>query len=302
MKTRFLICLLGLFPALLAGAAGAAPASGVEHVVVVGIDGMTASSVTRANTPNMHDVMTRGAWTLHGRSVDPSVSSPNWASMIMGAKPETHGITSNDWKPGDTPACPTIFGVCRAARPDARIAAIYEWGGFGNLFKKTDVTFHANPKAGLWQLYARHKSHAYATTQTAAAYISVKKPLLAFVHLDLVDHAGHQNGYDTEAYDKAVTVADTYVGQVMQALRDAGMGDNTVFFVVSDHGGIGTGHGGKTIEETTVPWMVMGPGIAQGREITESVGVAQLAPTIAQLLDLTAPEEWTEKPVAQILK
>ena len=302
MKMRLLVCLLGLFAAMATSQAGAAPTPGVEHVVVVGVDGMTASSVTRATTPNMHDIMTHGAWTLHGRSVDPSVSSPNWASMIMGAKPETHGITSNDWKPGDTPACPTIFGVCRTAHPDAPIAAIYEWGGFGNLFKKANVTFHANPKAGFWKLYVRHRSHAYVTAQTAVSCIKEKKPLLTFVHFDLVDHAGHQNGYDTEAYDKAVTMADTYVGQVMQAVRDAGMGDNTVFFVVSDHGGIGTGHGGKTVEETTVPWMVTGPGIAPGREITEAVCVAQLAPTIAQLLGLTPPEKWTEKPVSGVLK
>ncbi len=302
MNCRILVCLLGVFTALAAANTVAAPLPGVEHVVVVGIDGMTASSVTRAKTPNMHDIMTRGAFTLHGRSVDPSVSSPNWASMIMGSKPETHGITSNDWKPGDTPATPTIFGLCRAAYPEAAIGAVYEWDGFGRLYNKMDVTFDANPKPGLWGRYAKGESNAYVTVQAAVAFIREKKPLLTFVHLDLVDHAGHSDGYDTEKYDLAVGVADTHVGQVMQAVRDAGMGDKTVFFVVSDHGGIGTGHGGKTAEETTVPWIMAGPGIAQGREITEAVCSAQTAPTIALLFGLTPPEKWTEKAVAQILK
>ena len=35
--------------------------------------------------------------SIHARGVIPTVSSPNWASMIMGAGPEQHGITSNDW-------------------------------------------------------------------------------------------------------------------------------------------------------------------------------------------------------------
>ncbi len=35
---------------------------------------------------------------MHGRAVLPTVSSPNWASMIMGVGPEQHGITSNEWE------------------------------------------------------------------------------------------------------------------------------------------------------------------------------------------------------------
>ena len=243
MNRCLLVCLCVLVAALAGANAAAAPLPGVGHVVVVGIDGMTASSVSRASTPNMHDIMKRGAWTLHGRSVDPSVSSPNWASMIMGAKPESHGITSNDWQPGETPAFPTIFGLCRTAYPSAEIGAVYEWGGFGRLFRKMDTTFSANPKAGLWGKYIRGKSNAFVTARTAAERIRDKKPRLIFVHLDLVDHAGHSEGYDTPDYDEAVGTADTHLGEIMQAIRDAGMEDSTVLFVVSDHGGIGDGHG-----------------------------------------------------------
>jgi predicted AlkP superfamily pyrophosphatase or phosphodiesterase len=302
MNSRILVCLLAAFAALAVTEAVAVPLPGVEHVVVVGIDGMTASSVARAKTPNMHKVMKSGAYTLHGRSVDPSVSSPNWASIIMGAKPESHGIFSNDWKPGDTPAFPTIFELCHAAMSGADIAAIYEWNGFGRLYHKKDVTFDVNPKAGLWGHYAKGETNAFVTARTAAACIRGKKPLLTFVHLDLVDHAGHSEGYDTAKYDLAIGIADTHLGQIMQAVRDAGIQDTTVLFVVSDHGGKGDGHGGKSDEEVTVPWMVAGPGIAQGREITEAMCSAQTAPTIAQLLGLAAPEKWTEKAVSQVFK
>jgi predicted AlkP superfamily pyrophosphatase or phosphodiesterase len=301
MNNKVLVCLLAVVGAFAATEATAAPVPGVEHIVVVGIDGMTASSVNRAKTPNMHDVMARGAYTLHGRSVDPSVSSPNWASIIMGSKPETHGITSNDWKPSDTSAVPTIFGLCHTAQPAADIAVVYEWLGFGRLFPKNDITFYASPLSRIWGQYIKDQSNAHAATQVAAARIREKKPLLTFIHLDLVDHAGHSEGYDTAKYDLEVGVADSHLGQIMQAIRDVGMEGTTVLFVVADHGGTGTGHGGKTDEEMTVPWMVAGPGIAQGREITEAVGVAQTAPTIAMLFGLTPPEKWTEKAVNQVL-
>jgi predicted AlkP superfamily pyrophosphatase or phosphodiesterase len=43
--------------------------------------------------------MESGASTLHASAVIPTVSSPNWALMIMGACPEQHGITTKEKKP-----------------------------------------------------------------------------------------------------------------------------------------------------------------------------------------------------------
>ena len=63
----------------------ARPLPGVEHVVIIGVDGMSPKGVEVAKTPHMHQLMREGAYTLHARGVMPTVSSPNWASMIMGA-------------------------------------------------------------------------------------------------------------------------------------------------------------------------------------------------------------------------
>src|SRR2546425_11801985 len=76
----------------------ARPRPGVEHVVIIGVDGMSPTGVEVAKTPHMHQLMREGAYTLHARGVMPTVSSRNWASMIMGAGPEQHGVTSNDWE------------------------------------------------------------------------------------------------------------------------------------------------------------------------------------------------------------
>ncbi|HEX4217230.1 MAG TPA: alkaline phosphatase family protein, partial [Acidimicrobiales bacterium] len=79
---------------------GLAQVPGVEHFVVIGVDGLSTEGVRRAKTPVLHRMMAEGAWTLHARGVMPTSSSPNWASMIMGAGPEQHGVLSNDWQPG----------------------------------------------------------------------------------------------------------------------------------------------------------------------------------------------------------
>src|SRR5205814_1178877 len=108
--------------------------SGVEHVLIIGCDGFGSLGFTASNSPVLHRLMRGGAFTLHARGVMPTSSSPNWASMIMGAGPEQHGITSNDWETnkyeiapvvrGSGGIFPTIFGVLREQRPDAQIACI----------------------------------------------------------------------------------------------------------------------------------------------------------------------------------
>ncbi len=72
--------------------------TGVEHVIIIGCDGMSPDGVQKAETPNTRRLMREGAFNLHARGVMPTVSSPNWASMIMGAGPEQHGVTSNEWE------------------------------------------------------------------------------------------------------------------------------------------------------------------------------------------------------------
>jgi predicted AlkP superfamily pyrophosphatase or phosphodiesterase len=273
----------------------AAWAADAEHVVVIGVDGMSPGGIHAAATPNMDALMQRGAYTMKARSVLPTSSSPNWASMIMGAGPEQHGVTSNDWKPdafeiaptaiGPGGFFPTIFSVLRERRPESHIAVLYDWGGFGRLFEHEVVDWQANTKG------------PEVTTTRAAEYIVEHRPTLTFIHLDHVDHAGHSKGWGSPEYIQAVEEADGYVGDVIQAINEAGISDSTIVIVASDHGGTGTKHGGATMDEIEIPWIIAGPGVAPGREITVPVDIYQTAATIAHVLKVETPPAWIAKPV-----
>jgi predicted AlkP superfamily pyrophosphatase or phosphodiesterase len=164
----------------------------VEHVVVIGCDGLGSLAFAATNLPVMHGLMRQGAWTLRARGVMPTSSSPNWASMIMGAGPEQHGVTSNDWETnrfeiapiatGAGGIFPTIFGVLRAQRPKAQIACVHDWDGFGRLLE---------PQA---PNVLEHVKGSPATAQRAIALIKERKPDFLFVHFDEADHAGHESG------------------------------------------------------------------------------------------------------------
>lgn len=79
----------------------------------------------------------------------------------------------------------------------------------------------------------------------ASSYIKEKHPALVAICYDGPDHTGHTAGHDTPEYYEKLKELDMYVGQIVQAVKDAGMLDDTIFILTSDHGGIDKGHGGK---------------------------------------------------------
>jgi predicted AlkP superfamily pyrophosphatase or phosphodiesterase len=294
VKLGVSVLLLGC---LLAPSSVPAQVPGVEHVVIVGVDGLSPDGVWKAKTPNLGRMMKEGAYTLHARGVMPTVSSPNWASMIMGAGPEQHGVTSNEWEPakaairptavGAEGIFPTIFGVLRAQRPTAKMAVFHDWDGFGRLFERKAVD------------QIEDSDGPVNAVEHAVAYIKKERPQLAFIHLDHVDAAGHAHGHGSAEYYAAVEEADRLIGLVLRGLEDAGIADHTVVLVTSDHGGVGKKHGGSTMAEIEIPWIVRGQGVAAGKELSTPVNTCDTAATVAFLLGLKPPACWIGRPVTE---
>ncbi|GHV49220.1 hypothetical protein FACS1894181_07580 [Bacteroidia bacterium] len=71
---------------------------GIEHVIIIGIDGMSTQGLLEASTPCMDSLMREGAYAYDVRCVLPAVSAPNWAAMLNGAGPEATGVLDNSWK------------------------------------------------------------------------------------------------------------------------------------------------------------------------------------------------------------
>jgi len=270
----------------------------VEHVVLVGVDGLSPEGIRRAGTPNLDRLMAGGSWTLHARGVIPTLSSPNWASMISGAGPDRHGVTSNDWQPdrlevppvatGIDRIFPTIVGELHRARPDAVIAIVHDWDGFGRLVERGAATV------------VEHRNGAAATVERARALLE-RRPTLLVIHLDHVDHAGHDHGWLSEPYLAAVRDADRLIGEIVTALRAADWWDRAALIVSADHGGIGTRHGGLSLSELEIPWIAAGTGIAAGRELKTPVSTTDTAPTIARLLGIPPHPAWTGRAVLEAL-
>ncbi len=296
MKKNILFILLGIFFAMNTyNISAASPRA--KHVILIGLDGWGAYSVSKAEMPNVKKLMDDGSYTLKKRSVLPSSSAVNWASMFMGAGPELHGYTEWYSKTPELPSrevnkngiFPTVFSLLHESDPKAEIGCIYEWETIRCLVD----TFALN--------YDKHVSEAEsnpaAAAQYAADYIKKAHPNLLAVIIDNPDHVGHATGHDTPEYYAVLKELDKYVGQIVNAVKEAGMLDETIFIVTSDHGGINKGHGGKTMEEMETAFIISGKNIKKGHEITESMMQFDVASTIAHIFKLEQPQVWIGQPV-----
>ena len=86
---------------------------------------------------------------------------------------------------------------------------------------------------------------------------------------------------------------------IIEATKRLGMYDETVFIVTADHGGTGTGHGSTSMEEMQTPFVIFGPGVKRGHEITSAVMRYDTAPTIAYIFGAACPDVWRGKAVRE---
>lgn len=267
------------------------------HVIVIGVDGLSPDGIRHADTPNMDRIMRNGAYSLHARAVFPSSSSPNWASMIMGAGPEQHGVNSNDWRvdkfilapsaTGPHGFFPTMFQLLKQQRPELNSVVCHDWGGFANLFAHADVN----------RVY--HGKGADDTIDEAIRLWNESSPNLLFIHLDHVDHAGHESGHGTPEYYESVVEADQLIGRVLRAAESSPLRDSVYVIVTADHGGINKGHGGWSMAEMEIPWMIQGPGVQPGHEIATPINTYDTAATVIRLLGISPHPAWIARPVTE---
>jgi predicted AlkP superfamily pyrophosphatase or phosphodiesterase len=270
----------------------------VKHVILIGSDGFGAYAFEKAKVPTIRKMMNGGAYSLKARSVLPSSSAVNWASILMGSGPELHGYTEWGSKVPEIPSriigehgiYPTIYNLINTQMPNAKMGVSYTWDGIGYLFEKKLVDLDFNGKEDP------------ETTEKALDFIANEKPAFTFIHLTHPDNEGHEVGHDTPEYYAAVEKIDGLVATILQRLEKQKMMDDTIIIFTSDHGGINKGHGGKTLLEVEIPWIIYGKGIKAQGELNTSIVTYDTGATIAHILGLQIPQFWTGRPVLDAFK
>jgi hypothetical protein len=268
----------------------ATPKAGIEYVVIISIDGLRPDALAQASTPNMDKLIERGSYCPHAQTLSLSITLPSHASMLSGMLPEKHGILWGlpyiGW-PGMEG--PTLFSEAH----DAGLVTAMVFG-------KEKLNYIALPNS-VDKLFGP-EAHDTEVKEEAVKFIEDGLPNVLFIHFPDTDRVGHAYGWMSTNQLYAVTFVDGLIGEIVTTLKRERYWDNTLLIITSDHGGQGFNHGDDSPLDRTIPWLAVGPGVAQGYIINTTVNTVDTAATALYALKLPIPEKWDGRPVLEIFQ
>ena len=278
------------------------------RLVVLVLDGFALRHCTREIAPRMTALAREGAWVpTGGRSVLPSSTYPNHASLATGVEPVEHGIyASNTFtvtgirpardvgargvtfldaarsvglSTGVVAGDANILGVVGASRCDTR------WPPGGVL----------PPGTPTFRGYATNAAPFAALLEMLDAGADV-----VLCQLDNTDGLAHQYGPDSPEAKAGYSEADALAGDLVDRLRGGSRWGETIVGIVSDHGHMTadlslppidlpaalarSGVEGEVIEEGSAA-LVRAPDIAAVERVVRSLdGVAGYRPFAPRIL------------------
>ena len=280
------------------------PSRTARHLLLITIDTLRADRLgaygsTTVATPNLDRLAREGAMAMHASAPAP-LTRPSHVSLFTGLYPAEHGIRDNVSPPlgKSVPVLAEILQQ-RGFRTGAFVSSIV-------LSKQSGLSrgfAHYADRFDIGEDDARFlntiQKRGDVTVGEAAAWLAETGPERRFAWVHLYDpHDPYEppepyaSRYAGRPYDGEVAWSDELVGRLDAALGAAGLRDDTLVVVVSDHGEGLDEHGeavhGFFVYETTlhVPFIVRGPGIAPGTQVNVVTRTVDVMPTALDLLGL----------------
>jgi hypothetical protein len=227
----------------------------IKKVLIIGIDGCRADALELANTPVIDNLIQNGIYSPDALNDDITVSGPGWSAILCGVWSDKHLSIDNSFNNTDYFNFPPIFKYAEDFDDDLNTVSICNWNPINDNIVQNYADFKLNV------------SSDYDVSSEASTYITNNDPDLIFLHFDDVDHAGHNYGFSPNIteYITSIEAVDDLLDPVMQAIyqRPNYLNEDWIILVTSDHGGVGTSHGGTSIEHENVVVIVSGDNIQQ---------------------------------------
>ncbi|MGH9343233.1 MAG: alkaline phosphatase family protein [Terriglobia bacterium] len=266
-----LLCLIAVAFWFTQHATAAQHTRSARHVLVISVDGMRPDSYLRpptgAQLPNLLRMKSEGSFAEAVEGVYPTLTYPSHTTIVTGCLPAQHGIYTNlssrvagknagDWFWfAKSIRCTTLWDEARAhsittgsvAWPVTAGAAI-DWDvpeiwnpAEGQVADPLYVAKFMNPVFGLQMLGALGTPQPgmdsdVLRTRIAEYIIKEHQPGLMLVHLVDLDDTQHHYGPRSAAAAATLTQIDGHIGEILAAVKQAGLADDTDVFIVSDHG------------------------------------------------------------------
>lgn len=244
-----------------------------QKLIVLSADALTFEDMEYLKTlPNYRKYLEGGCRVKRVRSIYPTITYPCHTTMVTGVWPEKHGVLSNmELIPGASPVPWKWFYssvlwkedlFTAAKRAGLTTAAIF-WpvtGGHPAIDYLIDEYWPQPGDENMRQVFARtgsseevldiieeqlHGIRIRTHPQTddflmrcAREFILRYQPDLLMLHPANIDAYRHNYGLFNDQVTKGVEETDRYIGELMEAVEEAGLSDCTSLALVSDHGQI----------------------------------------------------------------
>ena len=256
-----------------------------HKVILISIDGMRPDGFLACGHPYVQELMRISSYTLEGQTVFPSVTLPCHMSLFHSVPPVRHGILSNLYTPMARPVKGLFEQICLYG---GTCAMYYGWEPLRDVSRPDSLQY-----AGYIHSYAEDSTDS-ALTEMAVERIEQSKPDFVFLYMVETDQkGGHDHGWMSQEY---LSVIYTAMGNVQRVVEKFGR-DYTII-VTADHGGHDRDHGSNRPEDMTIPVFFLGDRFEPGKQLND-ISILDLAPTIADVMEISAAPEWEGTSVAQ---
>jgi arylsulfatase A-like enzyme/predicted Zn-dependent protease len=266
-------------------------------ILLVTIDTLRADHVgcygdREAETATIDRLAAEGVRFEEARSHVP-LTAPSHATILTGVLPPRHGVRGNGMFRLKSDV-PTLAEALRQAgyRTAAVVASVVldRATGLNRGFDSYDDNQRIGPKSAFQYL---ERGASQIEDASLAALGRLEPPFFLWVHfydphVPWVAPPPFAKQHPTSGYDAEIAFADAAFGGVLQAAK-ARSANQLVVVVASDHGESLGEHGenqhGYTLHRGVlrVPLIISGPGVPRGKTVSATVGLVDVAPTLAEL-------------------
>lgn len=267
---------------------GAPLSSGVTVLLV---DGLRLDASRRM--PTLNALRVRGA-SIDATVGTPSFSRPGRATLVVGAPPSVHGVTTNRQK--RPIALDNLIRRVGAFGGACRLAGSRIWPGlFKDDIARCGVHQEGEAKEGPG-MFVQQVPAIRAAQERGIEFVLAQPAMLRIADIISTDFAAHEYGGTSPEYQAELLRVDAMIANLASRLDLT----RETLVITADHGHRDQGgHGGAEPEVLAIPIVMVGAGIRAS--ITVDGQQADIAPTLAALLGLGLPIAASGRPLEAVL-
>jgi hypothetical protein len=249
-----------------------------KRVIAVVIDGCRLDCFREAEKPYLERMIAGGTVFENVETVYPARTVVCFSSMLTGAAPEDHGISSN-------------LVIKLGLKVESVFEALRRFGKKGRLVGIAHLIDAFGDDVASVTSVAHNDKIDQNLIAAAKRELTQHDPDLLVLQLLAVDQNGHTRGTYFPEYVERIEITDRLIEEFMRWCEEHGYLDDAAIILMADHGqgrGIGA-HGHLSEGERFVPFVMWGSGVAEGKTVKVPHSILDLAPTICYLLGVDPP-------------